>query len=103
MTTDIEQQFFKVFGIEATPIELYGHWLIKGTITKNEKGEKVVYPEITAEKLLELICIYNNWYEGNYKSFNIKDLKIEVLEKLIGAVSVDWIRQQVRSLFEEGE
>lgn len=59
MTTELEQEFFKVFGIKPIPLELYGNWLIKGSIAENDKGEKVVYPEITDRKLLEMICIMN--------------------------------------------
>jgi len=55
MTTELEQEFFKVFGIEPIPLELYGYWLVKGTI---ENG--MVYPEITDRKLLQLLCIYND-------------------------------------------
>ena len=76
MTTELEQEFFKVFGIEPIPIKSYGNWLIKGSITENDKGEKVVYPEITDRKLLEMICILNETACEVLSAENIKDLKI---------------------------
>ena len=65
MTTKLEQEFFNVFGIEPIPIKSYGYWLIKGSIAENDKGEKVVYPEITDRKLLEMICIMNKHIHKN--------------------------------------
>lgn len=61
MITELEKQFYKTFEIEPIPIKNYGYWLIKGSITENDKGEKVVYPEISDRKLLEMICIYSKY------------------------------------------
>lgn len=83
MTTELEQKFFKVFGIEPIPIKNYGFWLIKGSITENGKGEKVVYPEITDRKLLDMICILNETACEVLSAENIEDLKNEILETCI--------------------
>ena len=86
MTTELEEQFFKVFGIEPIPIKTYGYWLIKGSIAENDKGEKVVYPEITDRKLLEMICVLSQWDADNYYQIlanNMQDLKNEILNDCI--------------------
>ena len=83
MITELEKEFFKVFGIEPIPIKSYGFWLIKGSIAENNKGEKVVYPEITDRKLLEMICILNETSCEVLQSENKEDLKNEILETCI--------------------
>ena len=68
MTTELEQEFFDTFGIENRFI-----------IQTHEK----LYPEITAEKLLELICILNETACEVLAAENIDDLKNEILETCI--------------------
>ena len=51
---EIEEQFFKVFGIEEQCICPY----FQGKKDCNEKN-RYKYPEITDRKLLEMICIMN--------------------------------------------
>ena len=77
MTTELEQRFYDTFGVEP-----YFQYLLVDTKARKKKEHlfdkteliefctthkdfillKVVkrYPNITAEKLLEMICIYNN-------------------------------------------
>ena len=74
MTTELEQEFFDTFGIENRFI-----------IQTHEK----LYPEITAEKLLEMICICNSTYINGYTNYFIatgkskEELKEEILKKCI--------------------
>ena len=88
----IEEEFFKAFGIEKQHIILEDDY---GQYRTRDK----MYPKITAEKLLQLICIANNY------PLNREILKNEVLEKLLflesNKFTRDDIRPQVRKLFEE--
>lgn len=66
------------------------------------------YPEITAEKLLELICIVDNFTIQSYlkkEPFNFDALKNDVLERCLFlyncGISKDELIQKVRKLFEE--
>ena len=91
MTTELEQEFFDTFGIENRFI-----------IQTHEK----LYPEITAEKLLELICIYNNNVYENEKitPSNIDTLKEDVLHWFItDFVGNDKIKHQIQQLFNEDD
>ena len=111
MTTVLEQEFYKTFGIESTPIKSYGNWLIKGSIAENDKGEKVVYPEITAEKLLQMICINSYFCGVNFHHLWVKnpdEIKVIILDEIIR-----WYQQkkyghekckhQIQQLFKEEE
>ena len=108
MTTELEQQFFKVFGIKKVC-----DGLDCGTcLAKCQNG---VYPEITAEKLIKLICIKSKDSNGyRISANNYKTLKADILKDLMNTYSTytlcTWeqeraekLKQQVRSLFEEGE
>ena len=109
MTTELEEEFFKLFGVEPIPIKNYGFWLIKGSITENDKGEKVVYPEITDHKLLEMICVLSQWDADNYYQIlanNIRDLKNEILNDCINfkqKLKNKYFDAQVQQLFKGGE
>lgn len=103
MITELEQEFFKVFGIEPVPIKSYGYWLIKGSIAENDKGEKVVYPEITDRVLLELVCIANKYFGDIYFGKNVEQLKKTVLINLAKVSDVIWVKQQIQQLFKEEE
>lgn len=98
MTTELEQKFFKVFEIDEQCVCPYFPEYMEngceicikyfqGKKDCNEKNQ-YKYPEITAEKLLEMIIIR----AINYKSgtvielepdSNIEDLKYEVLRHFI--------------------
>lgn len=76
---ELEEQFFKTFGIEqkVKTIPCYGGCKIVGLEP---------YPEITAEKLLEMMCILSQSYPLNYEgwSFNtVQNLKETILEDCI--------------------
>ena len=106
MTTELEQEFFKVFGIEPIPIKSYGYWLIKGSIAENDKGEKVVYPEISDRKLLEMICIlsaYNYIFE-DLKADDIEQLKEEIIKLFFDyPLIAEEEKTKIQQLFKEGE
>lgn len=75
MTTELEQEFYDTFGIEK--IE---------NLNYTEKGfieHTYNYPDITAEKLLKMICILNETACEVLASENIEDLKNEILETCI--------------------
>jgi hypothetical protein len=116
MTTELEQEFFKVFGIEPIPIKSYGYWLIKGSIAENDKGEKVVYPEITDRKLLQLLCIYNDMQ--GYVEYCLTPCKYEYVKEMIlntlvnekfamidceEGTYMDVMTKQIQQLFKEEE
>ena len=127
MITELEEQFFKVFGVEPIPIKSYGYWLIKGSIAENDKGERVVYPEITDRKLLEMICIIADGKDGN-KNLNLytankdewfavlkdqnnlaycaaidKDFKNAILKLCIYRADIKDFKHQIQQLFKERE
>ena len=109
MTTEIEKQFFECFGIEPKTLDYPDNF--------------EYYPEITAEKLLELIRIIgdnfgflyvNNTYSTNFNfKINSKkdlimvetdDFKNGVLTLILQPkVLIRINREAVRKLFEEGK
>ena len=122
MKNELEEQFFKVFGIK--PIRYIvdiGQWDCetnsrKSLITdisidyydKHFKNNNltplkgVVYPEITDRKLLEMICILSGW------RFNdVQDLEETILEDCIKTakrLSLNSVfANQIQQLFKEGE
>ena len=99
MTTELEQEFYNTFGIEKVKNFNYCNGGIVEYYLK--------YPDITAEKLLEMICICNSTYINGYTNYFMttgktkEELKEEVLKKCI-ALSKD-INQQIQQLFKEEE
>ena len=91
MTTELEQEFFDTFGIENRFI-----------IQTHEK----LYPEITAEKLLELICIlsaYNYIFE-DLKADNIEQLKEEIIKLFLDYPSIiEEEKTNIQQLFNEDD
>ena len=99
MITEIEQEFFKVFGIEPKvkcDIIKTANMCICFTCPryKNIDGDtgecqNLKYPEITDRKLLELICILNSYYSRTMQcctmlySSKIDNLKEEILKEFI--------------------
>lgn len=112
MTTELEEQFFKVFGIEK--IECCKHFKYFDSkcdrLDLTEKcldciGTNKVYPKITDRVLLKLIIIainYGNRYRWIYDTSNIEELKSETLELLIKLdVLLPHIKHQIQQLFKE--
>lgn len=104
MTTEIEKTFFDTFGIEPKPIysgsKLYNPFVI---------GYE--YPQITDRILLELLCILADLYDSNSHGYpllskDIKELKEDILDDLMGAIDVEndypeGYANKVRTLFKE--
>lgn len=123
MITELERKFYDTFGIEP---EIYydyktviqnvtktGYWLGKEDLIRmfndNQKFKviKVIkninYPEITAEKLLEMICICSTVYPLtiNFKE-TIDELKKFILDFCIRH-NIELGIEQIKSLFIEGD
>jgi hypothetical protein len=81
MTTKLEQEFFSVFGIEKECATEYS--IHCADVENCQQCKELKYPEITAEKLLEMICILNETSCEVLASENIEDLKNEILETCI--------------------
>lgn len=122
MTNELEKTFFDTFGIVAN----YKYLLIDKTSRfHNEKlfdktsfidfiksGKdylllKVIKypPQITNHILLELICILTRFYGELVleQCLDVKDLKEQVLNIFIRTSDKDNFKQQVRTLFKEGQ
>ena len=122
MTTKIEQDFFKVFGIEPIkyilPLGQNFYWqdgsrimqeadykmfkIVENDLTEEDKKlVKVVYPEITDRKLLELICIAN---KANIEVIGetVEETKNKLLEEMVYWKD-DIIYKQIQQLFKEEE
>ena len=125
MTTEIEKQFFNTFGIEPKSVKRTLELAMQG-YDENDLPEDLrqfinsqaqvyhVYPEITDRILLELICILSEWRTYLDSSYTIKanntlHLKQDILKDFLELFK--WyefkkcekgIKQQVRTLFEEG-
>jgi hypothetical protein len=79
MTTELEEHFFKTFGIE--PKIDYDYKTIIQDVVKT--GFNINYPEITNDILLQMICILNETSCEVLSAENIEDLKNEILETCI--------------------
>lgn len=112
MTTELEEQFFKVFGIE--PI-VYSVWDSKETQIKNFESF-TVYPEITDRRLLQLLCIYNDMQgcvETCITPCKYEDTKEMILSTLVNekfamidcdkGTYMDVMTKQIQQLFKEEE
>lgn len=106
MVTELEEEFFKVFGIE--PEYTYiGHYPLT-----DENGiiQPPEYPEITDRKLLEMICIlqkFKNILFDNLYFEKIEDLKNEVLSQIykcklsLHEFNAEQLQLQIQQLFKE--
>ena len=121
MTTELEQKFYDIFGIEPKyycTYEKVAENKLEYECTDNdlEKCKKCKdvgkkYPEITAGKLLQLLCIVIDEYNRNGHTFyldstNVKELKEDILDALMGCIdtSCDLFAtevKQIQQLFKE--
>lgn len=120
MTTELEEQFFKVFGIEPTIIDACKitdeYW--NNEELANEYGcfalymrekcpydedcndnceytfEKIEYPEITDRKLLEMICTLNKEAIYGYSDWGGSFAIGETVEELKESILMDCIRNK---------
>ena len=105
MTTELEQEFFKVFGIEPKYIE--GENLIEYSYGKLE------YPEITDRVLLEIICIHSYFCGLGLNLSNLYVKNPAELEAVIMQQIINWYqdkkyghekcKHQIQKLFKEKE
>ena len=109
MTNELEKQFFDTFGIKpkkgCTAYDKFTEE--EADIICNDKCAECsylddVYPQITDHILLELLCIAHTSPVITFVSRDVKSLKEEVLMVLCNWVNSRDIKQQVRTLFEEG-
>lgn len=122
MTTELEQQFFKTFGIKPihyiTPLGKNYFWqngepmemivtpkyieYVKNEMDEEDKNKiKTIYPEITAEKLLELICIANK-VNIEVIGETVEETKNKLLEEMVYWKD-DIIYKEIQQLFKEKE
>lgn len=116
MTDELEKQFFICFGIEPLIEQCY-HFCNKGLNCEEYSEAIKIYPQITDHILLELILIIMHHEDLFGHSTNIQELKdntlkqiVETYNKFSTCVTYDGeyqqmamdIKQQVRTLFEEG-
>ena len=88
MTSELEQKFYDTFGIE--PISKWHKCKDYNCICCDEyescSREEFIYSNITAEKLLGMICVYNKFQNNCDKLFtpiNIHNLKENLLTLMI--------------------
>ena len=113
--TDIELEFFKIFGIE--PITYCKHFkYIKGKCDRPNSeikcfdciGTNKEYPEITDRVLLELICIYIGYERIYMGTFELDHFRrfilaclIDLYKEIRDVNKKERLKHQVRKLFEE--
>lgn len=101
---DIKEQFFKTFGIESKIIkcEVCGADKIAlGLCAEVDCDNVKVYPKITAEILLELICIANK-ASIEVVGETVEEMKNKLLEEMIYWKD-DIVHKEIQQLFKEEE
>ena len=130
MTTELEQEFYDTFGIEPKidydyktiiqNVTKTGYWFDKEYLIKmfndNQKfkviqvRKNINYPDITAEKLLKMTCIWNYimpCIDDCIIPIDYLGLKSVVLDKMIRyseieyEFDVDALKYQIQQLFKD--
>lgn len=115
MTTELEQEFFKAFGIKQKCKR--GKIVCAGRASnKCPTCQNNIYPEITDLKLLQLLCIYNDMQgcvEYCLTPCKYEDVKEMILSTLVNEklamidcgkdTYMDDMTKQIQQLFKEGE
>lgn len=114
--TNLTEEFFRVFGIEPF---IYCSKPRLDCKARSENACKkeceyysgVRYPEITSDRLLQLLCIVIDEYNRNGRTFyldstNVKELKDDILDALMGCIDAtcDLFEpevKQIQQLFKE--
>ena len=114
MTTELDQEFFNVFGVE--PKNKCGKDLIYPNCLNPDKCGydsciyyQIEYPDITAEKLLEMICINSYFCGVNFHNLWVKnpdELKAIILDEIIRwykeqKYGHEKCKQQIQQLFKD--
>lgn len=111
MTSELEQEFFRVFGIEPEE-EQYCLWECKIPELEHVPCKKecqyqrhnIYYPEITNSVLLELICIMRTYRLTEiYREVpSVDKLKEDILKWFINqSVINEKIKHQIQQLFKD--
>lgn len=107
MTSELEQQFFKAFGIK--PFTCCDEGCKTIGFTKNCNlcpYNKRQYPRLDNYIFLKLICILNSTNGVNctaYESKNISDLKKEILNECMDLSDDNELKSKIQQLFKEEE
>lgn len=105
MTTELEQEFYKVFEISPATVEEYGATYFWDTIEIDGKR----YTPIDDRKLLEMICILNKEAIYGYSDWGGSFVIGETVEELKESILTDCIENkskifnQIQQLFKEEE
>ena len=123
MTTELEQEFYNTFGIEPKHNDgcklADNYWnnenlqkqyktfdeYLNINCTESDSGlcystcdfayDDLKYPDITAEKLIQIFLLLNQWYDWRYgvdiEAENVEDFKKEVLQKCIDTYNKGWV------------
>lgn len=96
MTIELEQEFYDTFGIEQKirTIPCYGGYKI---------AELEPYPEITAEKLLQMICLVADIHNFNKEVFDIEQTNINDLKEFILYFLINYIKTEHKSIFYQND
>ena len=107
MTTELEKEFFEVFGIK--PISKWHKCKDYNCVCCDEydncSKREFVYPEITDRKLLEMICVYNSTYTNGFTNYSLlnerstEELKGHILRNCLKVK--DDVYNQIQQLFKE--
>lgn len=110
MTIELEQEFFKAFGVEPKiycckpDIKRVNPTFCEHYIEcKNCDYLENKYPQTTDRILLQLIVIVTNYVNDICEMTDIEDLKKTTLEELIEISDRGTVKHQVQSLFREVE
>ncbi len=96
MTTELEKQFFSVFGIEPKIKDLTPAQILYSDI------ERMEYPQITDRHYLELICLLG-YFEIVNKPNNYEELKNYILDWYLDLdySEIIELKHQVQAIFKE--
>ena len=109
MTTELEEQFFKVFGVEKK-CQCKNFINYADCFRIPTECKEYNYPEISDRKLLEMICIFSqhcNFGRWNkYAMHSIDDFKYIMLSQLIEYQNKRYtygIKEKIQQLFKENQ
>lgn len=109
MTTELEEQFFKVYGVEKK-CQCKNFINDADCFRIHTECKEYNYPEISDRKLLEMICIFSqhcNFGRWNkYAMHSIDDFKYIMLSQLIEYQNKRYtygIKEKIQQLFKENQ
>lgn len=96
MTTELEEQFFKTFGIKPfcdLPCNKRGVECTDNTYCGNK------YPEITDRRLLEMVCLVADIHNYSGDVFDIEQNSINELKKFILRFLINYMKTEHTDTF----